>query len=115
MKLGRKIFKRNLNVPRWLIGLRGLKYLLLAFFLYAVISMTPRDIFAFLQSPYGLIADVKMLNFFRFLGETGLIVVGTLVLLSVVIQNFWCRYLCPYGALMGLASVTQSAQVSPQH
>ncbi len=105
-KLGRKIFKRNLNVPRWLdIGLRGLKYLLLAFFLYAVISMSPRDIQAFLQSPYGLIADVKMLNFFRFLGETGLIVIGTLVLLSVVIQNFWCRYLCPYGALMGLASL----------
>jgi polyferredoxin len=105
-KLGLKIFKRNLNVPRWLdIGLRGLKYLLLAFFLYAVISMTPRDIFSFLQSPYGLIADVKMLNFFRFLGQTGLIVVGTLVLLSVVIQNFWCRYLCPYGALMGLAAL----------
>jgi len=105
-KLGRKFFKRNLNVPRWLdIGLRGLKYLLLAFFLYAVISMTPRDIHSFLQSPYGLIADVKMLNFFRFLGQTGLIVVGTLVLLSVVIQNFWCRYLCPYGALMGLASL----------
>lgn len=105
-KFGRKIFKRNLNVPRWLdIGLRGLKYLLLAFFLYAVISMTPRDIHAFLQSPYGLIADVKMLNFFRFLGEVGLIVIGTLMLLSVLIQNFWCRYLCPYGALMGLASL----------
>src|SRR3954470_11396909 len=105
-KLGRKIFKRNLNVPRWLdVGLRGLKYLPLAFFLYAVISMTPRDIFAFLQSPYGLIADVKMLNFFRFLGQTGLIVVAVLMLLSVVIQNFWCRYICPYGALMGLAAL----------
>src|SRR3954471_16004495 len=105
-KLGRKVFKRNMNVPRWLdVGLRGLKYLLLSFFLYAVISMTPHDIFAFLQSPYGLIADVKMLNFFRFLGQTGLIVIGMLMLLSVVIQNFWCRYLCPYGALMGLASL----------
>jgi polyferredoxin len=101
-KLGRKIFKRNLNVPRWLdIGLRGLKYLLLAFFLYAAVSMSPRDIYSFLQSPYGLIADVKMLNFFRLLGEIGLIVLGTLMLLSVVIQNFWCRYLCPYGAAPG--------------
>src|SRR5215813_8284655 len=55
-KLGKKLFKRNAHVPRWLdIGLRGLKYLLLAFFLYAVVSMTPRDIHAFLQSPYGLI------------------------------------------------------------
>jgi polyferredoxin len=111
-KLGRKLFKRNLNVPRWLdISLRGLKYLLLAFFLYAVISMSPRDIYAFLQSPYGIIADVKMLNFFRFLGETGLIVVGVLVLLSVVIQNFWCRYLCPYGALMGVASLLSPLRI----
>jgi polyferredoxin len=23
----------------------------------------------------------------------------------VFIQNFWCRYLCPYGALMGFASM----------
>ncbi len=111
-KLGHKLFRRNLNVTRWLdTGLRGLKYLLLGFFLYAVISMTPRDISAFLQSPYGLIADVKMLNFFRFLGETGLIVVGILVLLSVVIKNFWCRYLCPYGALMGLAGMVSPLKI----
>jgi len=112
-KAGRKVFKRNLVVPRKLdIGLRGLKYLLLGFFLWAVHSMSPRDIHAFLESPYGLIADVKMLNFFRFLGETGLIVVGVLMLLSVVIQNFWCRYLCPYGALMGLASLFSPLKVT---
>ena len=112
-KLGRKLFKRSLHLPRKLdIGLRGLKYLLLGFFLYAVYSMSPRDIHAFLESPYGLIADVKMLNFFRFLGETGLIVVGTLMLLSVVIQNFWCRYLCPYGALMGLAALFSPLKIT---
>ncbi len=27
-----------------------------------------------------------------------------LAALSVVIQNFWCRYLCPYGALLGALS-----------
>ncbi len=112
-KLGRKLFRRTLRLPRWLdLGLRSVKYLLLAFFLYAVVSMSPRDIFAFLQSPYGLIADVKMFNFFRFLGETGLLVVGTLMLLSVVIQNFWCRYLCPYGALMGLAALFSPLRIT---
>jgi len=25
---------------------------------------------------------------------------------SVLVQNFWCRYLCPYGALLGLVSFT---------
>jgi len=112
-KLGRKLMRRNLHVPRWLdVGLRGLKYFLLGFFLWAVYSMAPPDIHDFLTSPYGLIADVKMLNFFRFLGETGLIVVGVLMLLSVVIQNFWCRYLCPYGALMGLASLFSPLKIT---
>jgi polyferredoxin len=72
---------------------------------WAVSSMSAKAIAAFMRSPYGIVADVKMLNFFRFLGETGLIVLGILVLASVLVQNFWCRYLCPYGALLGLASM----------
>jgi polyferredoxin len=111
-KLGRKLFKRNLHVPRKLdIGLRGLKYLLLAFFLYAVYSMSPRDIHAFLESTYGLIADVKMLNFFRFLGMTGAVTVAVLVVASIFVQNFWCRYLCPYGALMGVTALLSPVRI----
>ena len=102
---GRKLFRRNFHLPRWLdIPLRGLKYLLLGFFVWAVSSMSAEAIAGFMRSPYGVIADVKMLNFFRFIGETGIIVLGVLVLASVFVQNFWCRYLCPYGALLGLAS-----------
>jgi polyferredoxin len=79
-KVGKKIFGRNFQLPRWMdIPLRGLKY--------------------------GIVADVKMLNFFRFIGSTGLIVFGVLVVASLSVQNFWCRYLCPYGALLGISSV----------
>jgi polyferredoxin len=105
-KLGRKLFRRNFRLPGWVdLPLRGVKYLLLGFFLWAVSSMSASAIGAFMRSPYGVVADVKMLNFFRFIGTTGLIVLGTLVVASVLVQNFWCRYLCPYGALLGLASV----------
>jgi polyferredoxin len=105
-KLGRKLFGRNFLLTRWVdIPLRGLKYLLLGFFVWAVSSMSANAIAAFMQSPYGIVADVKMLNFFRFIGQTGLIVVGVLVVASVLVQNFWCRYLCPYGALLGISSV----------
>ena len=58
-----------------------------------------------MNSPYGVIADVKMLNFFRHIGETGAIVLGVLVVASLFIQNFWCRYLCPYGALLGITAL----------
>ena len=99
------MFKRNFFLPRWLdLPLRGLKYFLLGFFVWAISSMSAVGIRDFMQSPYGLIADVKMLNFFRHIGETGLIVIGVFVLASVFVPNFWCRFLCPYGALLGLVS-----------
>jgi polyferredoxin len=41
----------------------------------------------------------------------GVSVLGALVLLSVFIQNFWCRYLCPYGALMGLVSTLSPVRI----
>jgi polyferredoxin len=105
-RAGRQVFRRNFHLPRWIdIFLRGLKYLLLGFFLWAVGNMSAEAIAEFMQSPYGLIADVRMLNFFRYLGETAAIVLAFLVIASVLVQNFWCRYLCPYGALLGLASL----------
>ncbi|HET8827605.1 MAG TPA: 4Fe-4S binding protein [Terriglobales bacterium] len=110
--LGRKIFRRNFVINKWVdIPLRGLKYLLLGFFVYAVSSMSARALGAFMHSPYGLIADVKMLNFFRHLDRTGLIVIGILVLGSALVKNFWCRYLCPYGALLGFASLLSPLRI----
>ena len=111
-QLGRKLFRRNFHLPRWLdVGLRGLKYLLLGFFVWAVSSMAVGEIAAFMNSPYGVIADVKMLNFFRHIGETGAIVLGVLVVASLFVQNFWCRYLCPYGALLGITSLFSPAKI----
>jgi ferredoxin len=111
-KLGRRTFGRNFQPPRWLdVAVRGLKYLLLALFVYAVGSMSADALAGFLQSPYGLVADVKMLNFFRYLGLTGAVVLGLLVIASVFVQNFWCRYLCPYGALMGLAALLSPLRI----
>src|SRR5207237_7965110 len=51
-RLGRQTFNRNFRVPRYLdIALRGLKYLLLGLFLYAVVSMSVPGIRAFLEGP----------------------------------------------------------------
>jgi len=109
---GRKIFRRNFYLPRWLdLPMRGFKYFLLGFFLWAISTMSVLGIRDFMLSPYGLIADVKMLNFFRHIGETGLIVLGIFVAASVFVPNFWCRFFCPYGALLGLTSWLSPARI----
>ncbi len=111
-RAGQKLLQRNFPVPRWLdLPLRGLKYLLLGFFVWAISTMSVEGIRDFMQSPYGLIADVKMLNFFRHIGETGLIVLGVFAAASVFVANFWCRFLCPYGALLGLTSWMSPAKI----
>lgn len=111
-KFGARIFGRNLRLPKWLdVPLRGLKYLLLGFFLFVIGTMSAEAIQDFMSTPYGLIADVKMLNFFRDIGPTAAIVIALLVLLSMLVQNSWCRYLCPYGALLGLTSLLSPVKI----
>jgi len=110
--IGKKVFGRNLHLPRWAdLPLRGLKYLLLGFFVLIIGSMSAAAITEFMHTPYGLIADVKMLNFFREMSQTAMIVLAALFLLSILVENFWCRYLCPYGALMGLASLPSPLKI----
>lgn len=111
-RLGQQTFGRNFRLPRKVdIPLRGLKYLLFGLFLYAVLSMPVAGIRAFLDGPYGMVADVKMLNFFRFMSITTAVTLGVLVLLSVFVQNFWCRYLCPYGAMLGIVALVSPARI----
>lgn len=112
-KLGRSIFGRSFQLPRWVdIPLRSLKYLILSLFAYAVIGMSAASIAEFLHSPYALIVDVRMLNFFRHIGGTATWVVLGLVIASIFVQNFWCRYLCPYGGFLGLASLLSPMRIT---
>lgn len=111
-RLGRDTFKKNWRLPRALdVSLRSIKYLLLGFFAWAILSMPVAGIRAFLDGPYGLVADVKLMNFFRYLGVKGAVTLLVLAIFSVFVQNFWCRYLCPYGALLGLFSMASPLRV----
>ena len=104
-RLGRKLFGRNFRPWKWLdTPLRGLKYLLFFFFLQAIVGMGAAALQGFIQSPYNRVADVKMGLFFVRLGPVGAGVILTLVGLSILVHGAWCRYLCPYGALLGLVS-----------
>ncbi len=102
-RLGRFVYRRNLVLPRWLdYPLRSLKYLLLLFFVWAIAKMDVVHLDAFVGSPYNKVADIKMYLFFAELSALTLKVLIVLAVLSLFIKSFWCRFLCPYGALLGI-------------
>ena len=110
--LGKKIFKKNYDLPKWLTWLLfPLKYLILAIFLFMVLSMPVYDASLFLSAPYNKVSDVKMLSFFLNIGGLGLQVISVLFVLSLFFKNFWCRFLCPYGALIGLGSLLNITKI----
>ena len=113
-KSGFKLMRRNLHLPHWLdIALRGVKYLLLAFFLYTVAyAMSPADMDAFIHSDYHRIADVRLLDFFLHLSPLALGVILFLLAASLLLRNPFCRYLCPYGALLGLIAMLSPVRVT---
>ncbi len=103
-KLGAGLFKKDLRLPAFLhYPLLGLKFILLAAFIYYFVIQLPADFIAqFMNQPYYLTADIAILDFWRDISTTALIFIVTMTVLSVIYKNFWCRYFCPYGALLSL-------------
>ncbi len=101
---------KRLNVARPLpkaldIPLRGIKYLLLGFFLWNIfLKMPVPAVGGFLSSSYNLTSDIRMFLFFAEPSTGSLVTAGFLLGLPMLVKNGWCRFLCPYGALLGLIS-----------
>lgn len=113
-KKGFSLFKRNIRLPKWLDNtLRIPKYLLLSFFIYFIfIKMPPEQVSSFIASDYNKIADARMLDFFLNISGVPLIFIILTLLLSLPIRNPFCRFLCPYGALLGLCAIFSPAKVT---
>ncbi|MGG1396625.1 4Fe-4S binding protein [Bacillus salipaludis] len=111
--LGKKLFKRNFDLPQPLVWLlTPLKYLLLLFFLKMIIFDMPTFVAkGFLEDPYNKVSDVKMLLFFLNIGGFTLKFILVMFVLSIFFKNFWCRFLCPYGAMIGLGSILRITKV----
>ncbi len=118
-KLSHKLFGKKASapwgwrLPKWIdYPLRSIKYLLLAFFVNAILLlMSSSALESFINSPYNKVADVKMLLFFTDMSGFALGVILLLAVVSLFIANFWCRYLCPYGALLGLVSFLSPVKI----
>ena len=104
-RIGRFFFGRTFRIWRWLdVPLRSLKYLLLGFFAWAIVRMPPVAVRSFIESPYYRLSDVRMGLFFAELSGVAAGVLALLFAASILWKGFWCRYLCPYGALLGTVS-----------
>lgn len=97
---------KNSQLPKFVdIPLRSIKYILMFLFIGAVLGMSESAVAGFLSGDYWKIADIKMLRFFTNMSSFTAMTLLVLIFLSLFIRNFWCRYLCPYGALTGLVAV----------
>jgi polyferredoxin len=88
------------------------KYLLLGFFVWTIGSMPLEGIEGFLRAPYNLAADAHMWRFLVHPSGLALLVIAALVVLSILARHAWCRFLCPYGALLGLAALLSPFRIS---
>ncbi len=98
-KLGKRLIKKKFNrliSYRFDRVLRYLRYVMLGWVLYAT-AVTAKLVFADFDPYFAL---------FRFwTGEvaiTSLIILGAVLVTSLFVERTFCKYACPYGALLGL-------------
>ncbi|MEM5774010.1 MAG: 4Fe-4S binding protein [Anaerolineaceae bacterium] len=103
--IGRKLFKRrryNRFIPakydRWL---RYTRYLVLVWVLYMT-AVTGKLVFSDVD-PY-----FALFNFWSSEAAVGgLIVLAAILISSLFIERPWCKYACPYGAVLGLSNLVR--------
>lgn len=112
-RISLKIFKRRVKLPKFIdFPLRSVKYLLLLFFVNVIFfSMNEMALKIFLDGDYNLMSDIKMYYFFANISPFAITVISILFFLSIVFRNFWCRYLCPYGALLGIFGLLSPTKI----
>lgn len=113
-KLGRRIFGKRYNhfIPAKLDNyLRFIRYIILALVVYITAS-TAKLMFQDYDPYYALFnfwsSEVTM---------TALIILGVTILLSLFVERPWCKYACPYGAVLGIFNLFRIFKVrrSPQN
>lgn len=93
--LGRKVFGRNINVPlKILKPLRYLRYITLAVILYFTVQGSVMVFETY--DPF------KVLFHFKFETTSAYIILAATIIVSLLIDRFWCKYLCPLGAVMSI-------------
>jgi polyferredoxin len=101
-KIGKRIFKRKYNnfipyaIDRWL---RYARYLVLAWIVY--VTATSATLWFADYDPY-----FALFNFWTSeVAVGGLVVLGVTLAASLLVDRPWCKYACPYGAVLGVTNL----------
>ncbi len=95
------IARRAPGLLGWTLG--AVKYVMLAFFVVSIfLLMDPAATRQFLTGSYNLTADAHLFRLFSNPSVRFLAALALLAVLGAVFRSAWCRWLCPYGALLGL-------------
>lgn len=101
-KLGKKLFKRRHNhflparIDRWL---RYLRYAVLAWVIYMT-AATGKLVFADVD-PYHALFNLWSSE----VAVGGIIALSLTLLASLFVERPWCKYACPFGAVLGLTNL----------
>ena len=100
-RLGRVLrLRRSTPPPRWLdLPLRALRWLLFLFFLWGAVFLGD-----YYYGIFDRFADVGMYGYWAWgrVGPVFITIMAVSLVGGLVVDRFWCRYLCPYGALVQL-------------
>jgi polyferredoxin len=101
-KLGKKLFKRHYNhvVPLRMDNiLRYMRYGILIWVLYVTAKSGTLVFEAY--DPY-----FALFNFWSTeVAWSALAILGVTLILSVFVERPWCKYACPYGAVLGITNL----------
>ena len=109
--IGRKLFKRRFNriVPAKLDSvLRYTRYLVLAWVIYMT-AASGTLIFSE-YDPYFALFNLWSSE----LAIGGVIVLAVTLTLSLVMERPWCKYACPYGAVLGISNLFRVFKIKRQ-
>jgi polyferredoxin len=100
--IGRKLFRRRFNhfLPQQLDKiLRFTRYLVLAWVIYMTAATGTLIFYAY--DPYFALFNLWTSE----IAIGGVIILAVTLLLSLFIERPWCKYACPYGAVLGISNL----------